>query len=169
MKLYQYLFLLLLLSAGACKQKPAVVKTNFVEFMHTGAEDKPIMPLVISTQKVKAPFSRTDSTAIRSIIKMKDVDDATRAQFQKQVITDAKTYQTVITFLTKADNYYTSDTKVNRGDAADFTVNIEGDTREIYYRTANQFFDALLKQLQSADADKKVIDQIDSMGVRIGK
>ncbi|PTQ92697.1 hypothetical protein C8P68_11174 [Mucilaginibacter yixingensis] len=172
MKLLKYSWLLLLTGALACKQKNStttVVKTNYIEFIHTGTEGKPILPLIISTQKVKAPFSRTDSEAIRTIIKMKDVDDATRAQFQRQVVTDAKTYSTVIDFLKKADSYYTGSGKVNRGDARDFSVNMEGDTKEIYYRTSKQFFEALLKQLQAAGADQKVINQVDSVSVKIAQ
>lgn len=172
MKLLKYSWLLLLTGALACKQKnntAAAVKTNYIEFIHTGTEDKPILPLIISTQKVKAPFSRTDSVAIRSIIKMKDVDDATRAQFQRQVVTDAKTYNAVLDFLKKADNYYTGNARVNRGDARDFSVNMEGDTKEIYYRTSKKFFEALLKQLQNSGTDQKVISQVDSISVRIGQ
>jgi|GEM_PF-3622291 len=172
MKLLKYSGLLLLTCLLACKQKNntvATVKTNYIEFIHTGTEQKPILPLIISTQKVKAPFSRTDSATIRTIIKMKDVDDATRAQFQRQVVTDAKTYSAVMGFLKKADSYYTSSTKVNRGDVRDFSVNMEGDTKEIYYRTSKQFFEALLQQLQAAGADQKVINQVDSVRVKIAQ
>lgn len=167
MKFLKYSGLVLLALIAACKTKPqhAVQKTEYIQFIHTGADDstrKAILPLVISTKKVDAPLSRMDSGTVRMVYNQtKAIDPQVKAQFMHSVITDAKTYKTVLDFLNGAGQYYTDDKKINRGDTRDFNVNVEGDTKEIYYRTSGSFFKALSQKLQSEGADKKVIAQVD--------
>src|SRR5438067_13118802 len=73
--------------------------TKFIEFEHIGAEDKHILPLIISTQKVDIPLSADEINIVKVGLKGKRMTGEEKALFQKQVITDKISYRILKKFI----------------------------------------------------------------------
>jgi hypothetical protein len=69
-----------------------VQKLNYIEFVHIGMEEKPVLPLIVSTTPVNTPLSKMEIHILKEGYGAKKITNKEKAIFQTAVVVDERTY-----------------------------------------------------------------------------
>ena len=137
---------------------------EYIEIVHTGMEDLHVRTMFISKEKLNLEIDKDDREGYEKIFN-KPFDSFTKAQKEaiiemsyNELITDKRTFETMVDFIDRHNEYYTNSKNKNHGDANDFAVIINnGKPYDIFYKLTNTFFNELIKALKENNCDRLII------------
>ncbi|WP_201987366.1 hypothetical protein [Hymenobacter rubidus] len=163
-------FTVLLFLLSNCEQdtvkhdaiKPGnVVLSEYIEIRHTGMEDKPVKPIIISTRKIYLEVNKSDIVFLGSKKPLTpELKEAYLNLHYDFVITDKLTYQAIIDFVDTHQEFFTNDVLRNHGDYGDYAIIINGRTYNIFYKFRQWFFLNLTGRLQIKKGDEALIRKL---------
>ena len=161
------LILVLLLLSLTSYQQQSNNSSKYIEFSHTGIEDKYERPLLISLTKLDISLTNDELKRLRhllgkSVITKKEKEEYLRSIYQF-IITDKITYLAVLNFISTHKELYTNKLNKNNGEFEDYEIKAEGQKYSIFYKFTYKFFKELVVYLQEKNRDKKLINAINGL------
>jgi len=148
-------------------KKQVMETSRYIEFLHSGIEDKHIRPVIISTTKIDMPLTADELKHLKYLLKKPVVTKKEREDYlssmYKLMKTDEKTYLTILNFIRGNNELFTNKLNKNNGEFENYTIITEGKRYSIFYKFKYKFFNELEKYLKVKNCDKKVINAINEL------
>jgi hypothetical protein len=148
-------------------KKQVTGTSKYIEFLHTGMEDKYARPVIISTTKLNISLTDDESKHIRYLLKKTTITKEEEKEYlnslYRVIKTDRITYLILLDFIKSHKELYTNKLKKNNGEFEDYTIIAEGVTYPIYYKFKYKFFNALIMYLNVKNCDKNIINAINAL------
>ena len=164
----KFLFIVVLSLMWSINYKQQVNDSSkYIEFLHTGIEDKYARPVIISTTKLSISLTNNESKQIRYILKKPTITKKEKEEYlnslYRVIKTDRITYLTVLDFIKSHNKLYTNKLNKNNGEFEDYTIIAEELKYSIYYEFKYKFFNELKMYLKVKNCDKNVINAISEL------